>query len=302
MTEEELRTSKRPQPPPPLVDHAHKGMAGKVLCLAGSEIMPGAAILTVRGAQRAGAGLVTLATFDKSIIHAAAIAAPEAVYLDLSRTRDLVAGRLPSQLSSREDDARVAGPGLGKGGRTDELIRRLLEDEFDGPLVLDADGLNVIHDTPEVLAGCHGYLVVTPHSGEGARLLGIDTLPTDWEGRLDCAKSIARASTSTCVLKGYATVVTDGERSYVNGSGNSALATAGSGDVLSGVIGAYMAASRKAQNPDWGLFDAVCSAVYVHGLAGDLAAKEMGRRAVTASSVIQFLGLAQLELEQGTER
>ena len=302
MTAEQNGTSQFALHPPALAETAHKGDAGRVLCLAGSETMPGAAILTIRAAQRAGAGLVTLATFDKALILTAAAIAPEAVFIDLSRSKDLVAGRLPAQLANRNDDARVAGPGLGKGGRTDELIRRLLEDDFCGPMVLDADGLNVIRGTPEVLATCHGELVVTPHPGEAARLLGRETLPSDDAGRLDCAKEIARASAAICVLKGHHTVITDGERTHVNRTGNAALATAGSGDVLSGVIGAYLASCKQAQCADWGVFEAVCSAVHVHGLSGDMAAAEIGRRAVTASVVIKFLGKAQLELEGGATR
>lgn len=283
----------RALPAPELGEEAHKGTAGRLLCLAGSETMPGAAILLMRAAGRAGAGLVTLATFDRAIINTAAVAMPEAVYLDLSRSRDLIAGRIPSQLLERNDDVRIAGPGLGKGGRTDELVRRLLEDDFDGPLLLDADGLNVIGDTPEVLAGASGDLVVTPHGGEAARLLGVESIPTDPQGRMETALCIAQSTNGICVLKGHETVVTDGERVYVNDTGNPGMATAGAGDVLAGVIGAYLATSRHYGKADWGTFEAVCSAVHVHGLAGDLAAKDMGCRSVMASSIIDYLCQAQ---------
>lgn len=290
-------TSEKPSSPPALPLTAHKGIAGRVLCIAGSETMPGAAVLTLRGAQRGGAGLVTLATFDKALISPAAIAAPEAVFIDLSRSKDLVAGRLPCQFANRPDHVRVAGPGLGKGGRTDELVRRLVCDDFDGPLVLDADGLNVIHSTPEVLAECHGSLIVTPHPGEAARLLGENQIPDDDAGRLEAAKAIARSSMGICVLKGYHTVVTDGERSYVNGTGNPGMATAGAGDVLTGLLGAYLARTVVIDTPGWGVFEAVCSAVYAHGLAGDLAAKALGQQAVTASGILEYLAGAQLEME-----
>lgn len=291
--------STQPLPAPDLPLDAHKGSAGRVLVMAGSETMPGAAILVLRAAQRAGAGLVTLATFDKAIIHAAAIAAPEAVYVDLSRSKDLIAGRMPSQLQGRDDDVRVAGPGLGRGGRTDELVRRLIADDFEGPLVLDADALNIVHHTPEVLAQTAGDLVLTPHPGEAARLLGVESLPSDPEGRVECAQRIARASSSVCVLKGHGTVVTDGERTHVNSTGNPGMATAGSGDVLSGVVGAYLAASRQAAREGWGVFEAVRSAVHVHGLAGDLAARALGQRAVVASAIIDHLPRAQMEHREG---
>lgn len=295
-------TSKPPPPPPALPITAHKGIAGRVLCVAGSENMPGAAILTLKGAQHGGAGLVTLATFDRTIIAPTAGAAPEAVYIDLSRSKDLVAGRLPWQFKDRQDHVRLAGPGLGKGGRTDELIRRMICDDFDGPLVLDADGLNVIEGTPEVLAACQGTLVVTPHPGEAARLLGVSRISGDSEDRIEAARSIAQASSGICVLKGHQTVVTDGELTYVNSTGNPGMATAGAGDVLTGLLGAYLATCCQMQREDWTIFDAVCSAVYVHGLAGDLAAKSLGQRALTASGIVQFLSSAQLQLEVEGDR
>lgn len=292
----------RPLAPPPLGELAHKGTAGRVLVLAGCETMPGAAILVVRAAQRAGAGLVTLATFDKAAIHATAIAVPEAVYLDLSRSKDLIAGRLPAQLAGREDDVRLVGCGLGRGGRTDELVRRLVNDDFAGPLVIDADGLNVVHDTPEVLAACGGVLVVTPHPGEAARLLGMSAIPSNDEGRVECARQIARDADAICVLKGHRTVITDGERVAVNPTGNPGMATAGSGDVLTGVIGAFLASSVQQPGPQWSAFEAVRSAVWVHGRAGDLAAEELGCRAVIASSIVDLLCKAQCELSSSRAR
>ncbi len=292
---------RRTQPLPPLAQDAHKGTAGRILCLAGSETMPGAAILVVRAAQRAGAGLVTLATFDRSIITSTSIAAPEAVYLDLSRSKDLVAGRLPTQLNGRDDDVRLAGPGLGKGGRTDELMRRLIADDFDGPLVLDADGLNVIREFPEILPEARCQLVVTPHPGEAARLLGCERLPADEAGRIDCALRIASSTSSICVLKGHGTVVTDGERVFVSSTGNPGMATAGSGDVLTGVVAAYLASCRRQECEEWGHFEAVCSAVHVHGLAGDLAAEQEGQRGMIASSLLDYLCNAQERFDESAD-
>lgn len=287
----------QPVPPPQLPPEAHKGTAGRVLCLAGSETMPGAALLVVRSAQRAGAGLVTLASFERSLIQSAAVAAPEAVHLDLSRSRDLIAGRLPAQLAGRDDHARVAGPGLGRGGRTDELVRRLVTDEYEGALVLDADGLGVVEGAPEVLATCRGPLVVTPHPGEAARLLGCDSIGSEPEERREAALAIARATSGICVLKGHGTVVTDGERVVVSGTGNPGMATAGAGDVLVGILGAYLALTRSLPTDGWGPFEATLAAVHVHGLAGDLAAERLGRRAVTASSITEHLCLAQQRFE-----
>jgi hydroxyethylthiazole kinase-like uncharacterized protein yjeF len=178
----------------------------------------------------------------------------------------------------------------------------MISADFEGSLVLDADGLNVVEGIPEVLAECSGDLVVTPHPGEAARLLGLDRLSSDPQVRRESAQSIARSAAGICVLKGHQTVVTDGERTYVNPTGNPGMATAGAGDVLTGVLGAYLATCRQLRDPDWTVFDAICAAVYVHGLAGDLAAESLGQRAVTASSIIDFLSKAQLELEPEADR
>ena len=288
----------RVRPAPPLDALAHKGRAGHVLCFAGSETMPGAAILILRAAQRAGAGLVTLATFDGRIIYSVAAAVPEAVYLDLSRSRDVIERGLPPKLVSRSDHVRVVGPGLGQGERTADLVQHLAEDEFKGPMVLDADALNVLGSRPEALAARRGPLVITPHPGEAARLTGVKEIPEDDEGRLECAGQIARSAKAFCVLKGHRTIVTDGERSYVNPTGNPGMATAGAGDVLVGILGAYLASATLQGSETWGIFDAICASVYLHGLAGDLAAAELGQRAVIASSLVDFLSAAQRELEE----
>ena len=286
-----------PEPPPPLALDAHKGVAGRLLCVAGSETMPGAASLVARAAVSAGAGLVTLAVFDRGYINPITVAVPEAVFVDLSRSKDLIAGRLPEQLAWRADHARVVGPGLGRGGRTDELVRRIVSDDFAGPLVLDADGLNVIGGTPEVLAECRGALVLTPHAGEAARLLARERIAQDEEGRIDAARTLARAAQAICVLKGRGTIVTDGERVYINGTGNPGMATAGAGDVLTGILGAYLAYCHVLAAPHWTVFDAVCAGVHVHGLAGDLAAERLGCRGVSASRLIDHLCEAQRRFE-----
>ena len=284
--------------PPALARDAHKGDAGRLLCIAGSETMPGAAALILRAAMNSGIGLAHLAVFDRSLIPSTSAHVPEAVYLDLSRSKDLIAGRLPAQLVGRSDHVWVVGPGLGQGGRTDELVRRIVQSEFNGPMVLDADGLNVIGDTPEVLSAFAGELVLTPHPGEAARLLGVESIPRSDEGRLECATQISRSASGICVLKGHRTVVTDGSRVYVNESGNAGMATAGAGDALCGVLGAYLASVVTSGSADWTWFDAACSAVNVHGLAGDLAAKRLGERAVTASRILEFLPEAQQVLRQ----
>ena len=274
-----------PRPPPDLPRDAHKGLAGRVLCLCGSREMPGAAILAARAAQRGGAGLVAVACADPELLSIVPAAAPEAVLVDLSSGRRRLAGRA--------DHARLAGPGLGATPRTRRLVRALLADGSQAPLVLDADALNVLGTAIGDLRSHRGPVVVTPHPGEAARLLGRE-LPADARGRSDAAREISTRSGAICVLKGAGTVVAEGERVYVNATGNPGMATAGAGDVLAGLLAAYLAACSTGLDPAWTPFEATRAAVHVHGLAGDLARRELGERALVASDLVAFLGAAQL--------
>jgi hydroxyethylthiazole kinase-like uncharacterized protein yjeF len=277
-----------PIPPPDLEACAHKGQAGRLLCLCGSVAMPGAAQLVLRSAQRAGAGLVTLAVFQPEVIKSVSPGAPEATFLDLSRSKALFAERLPKEIDAHLHDVRVAGPGLGTGGSTRALTAALVNSDFKGPLVLDADALTVSATEPADLTACQGPLVITPHPGEATRLLG-RPVPQDDAGREEVAKELAATTGSICVLKGAGTVISDGEVVFRNGTGNAGMATAGSGDVLAGILAAYLCCCTEGFTP----MDAACAAVFVHGLAGDLACDEKGVRGVVATDLIDFLPAAQ---------
>jgi NAD(P)H-hydrate epimerase len=257
--------------------------------------MPGAAILCARAAARAGAGLVTLAVFARETLVAVAAAAPETIFLDLSR-----AGLDPAALiRERAHDARVIGPGLGRSERARTLVRALVADAFEGPLVLDADGLNLIAPRPELCRERRGASVLTPHPGEAARLLG-RAIPADERGRMESARELAVRAGAICVLKGKGTVISDGERVHVNTTGNPGMASGGTGDVLAGILGAYLAQAHLGATPDFGPWEAVLAAVHVHGLAGDLAARARGERGLIASDLIEHLPAAQrLHAEAG---
>jgi NAD(P)H-hydrate epimerase len=273
-----------PRPPPALALDAHKGDAGRILLFCGSADMPGAAVLAARSAQRAGAGLVTVACLDADLRTIVPVAAPEAVLLDPS-----------GGLDGRADHVRVVGPGLGATPRTRELVLSLLADGFEGGWVLDADALNVIAGEIEVLAARRGPMVIAPHPGEAERLLG-RRIPSDDAGRTATAQELSRRSRAVCCLKGHRTVVAEGERVYLNETGNPGMATAGAGDVLAGILAAYLAPCVLGDDSSWTPFDAAASAVHVHGLAGDLAAAEVGRRGLVASDLIRFLPSAQARL------
>lgn len=283
---------------PRLERDAHKGDAGRVLCLCGSETMPGAAILVLRAAQRAGAGLVTLGCLDRSLLAAVPPAVPEAVYADWSGE-----GGGADPLAGRDDHARLAGPGLGDTPRTRAWVERLLAARTEAPLALDADALNAWRGEPERLADCGAPLVITPHPGEASRLLGSE-VPRDPQGRVEAALELSRRTRAVCCLKGSGTVVADAgvagphERVQVNATGNPGMATAGSGDVLAGALVACLADCHRATAGPWSPFDAACWAVTVHGLAGDLAARELGVRGVIASDLVAHLPAAENELEQ----
>ena len=278
--------------PPALAPDAHKGDAGRLLVLCGSRAMPGAALLVARAAQRAGAGLVTVACLDPELMELVPRAAPEALLLELAERS------VTRLLRERRDDARVVGCGLGDTPRTRRVLAALLDADFRGPTVLDADALNALDGEPQRLRSAPGRCVVTPHPGEAARLLG-RVIPADHEGRVVAAAELAEQSGAIVCLKGRNTVVTDGTSHYVNTTGNPGMATAGSGDVLAGIVGAYLA--QRTQGGDWTPFAAACAAVHAHGLAGDLAAAEVGERGLIASDLVESLPAAQLRRADGSE-
>jgi len=269
---------------------AHKGTFGKLLIVAGSRGMTGAAALASRSALRSGAGLVTVAT-PETVQPIVALAEPCYTTLplpdadgtlDITAANELVA-RLPDY------DAVACGPGLGTGPGTIETLRLLLTAQTPGstlrPTVIDADGLNTlcrIRDWPRT---CVGPKILTPHPGEMRRLWNAtirDPLPKD---RIDQATALAERTGCIVVLKGAGTVVTDARRVYVNPTGNPGMATGGSGDVLTGVITALCG-----QHLD--PFDAAVLGVYVHGLAGDLAAEALGTVSLIATDIIEHLPAA----------
>lgn len=270
-----------PKAPPDLPIDAHKGVAGRVLVVAGSEWMPGAAILSARAAQRAGAGLVGVVVRHETVKHALPITAPEAVMID-ARTLKFESGAW---------HAGLVGPGLGLDASASSIFARVVA-ELEAPLVLDADALTLLAHEPSLATARTRPTVLTPHTGEAARLIG-SALRTGAEGRLAAAREIALKTRSICCLKGPRTVVTDGERVYVNTTGDHTLATAGSGDVLAGILVAYLALVTTLPDSGWTAFDAAARAVFVHGRSGDLCRAARVSRSVIASDLIEMLSRAQ---------
>lgn len=268
-------------------DEGHKGSFGSVLIVAGSRGMSGAACLAGLGALRGGAGLVTVAVAEgiQNVV-----AALESSYLTVALTEDgdgRISRLAAAEVLSRSQDvtAVAIGPGWGKSPDLTELAGFLYAN-VERPLVVDADALNALASLP---GGCPAApagrpRILTPHPGEFARLLKTDTRAVQRD-RESLAAEFARKHGVVIVLKGHRTVVTDGQRAAINTTGNSGMATGGTGDVLTGLLAALLA---QGMSP----FDAAHLAVHLHGLAGDLAAAELSKPGLIASDLPRYLGKA----------
>jgi len=264
---------------------AHKGDFGKVCIVAGSVGMSGAAALAGRSALRAGAGLVRVAV-PKSILPIVAAIEPSYTTIPLEDAAGQISKKAVSQLIIAADDNDVMAFGCGVG--ISAAVRSVLEallglDNL--RMIIDADGLNNLSRIKDWPQKTKAKVVLTPHQGEMARLwqgLFRDQPPNERES---LAIQFAKRTNSTTVLKGSGTVVTDAKQIYVNTTGNPGMASAGSGDVLTGVITALMGQGMSD-------FDAAVYGVYVHGLAGDIAAEKLGQISLMATDIIDCLARA----------
>jgi len=279
---------------PPREDDAHKGDFGHVLLVAGSPGKAGAAILGARAAVRAGAGLVTVAV-PEPILNPVDLGSLESMTLGLpaGASGQLAAEAAGAVLAAAKGKAVVAlGPGLGQEPETASAIRRMVL-AAEPPVVLDADGINALAGRAGELRGRKGPTVLTPHPGELGRLLGISTADVQAD-RLAAVRRAAQETGAVVVLKGSRTLIAMSDQSgdadvWVNPTGNPGMASGGSGDVLTG-----LAAGLIAQREAYGLevLDAVLLAVYLHGLAGDLAVRATGENALAAGDLVESLGAA----------
>lgn len=266
---------------PPRPADSNKGNFGRVLVVAGSRGMSGAAVLSGRAALRAGAGLVYLAV-PEAIWPVVAAADPCYLTVPLPHDEQGRLGDVADALleTAAGKDVLAVGPGLGRSPRLTNLVGRLLA-ETAVPLILDADGLNALEGQTERLRDRQAPLLLTPHPGEFGRLLSIspNTVQADREG---LAVRFAAEQGVLLVLKGHHTLVTDGRRLYRNTTGNPGLATGGTGDVLTGMIAALMGQGLEP-------FTAAQLGVHLHGLAGDLARDAVGEVSLIASDVLEYL-------------
>jgi NAD(P)H-hydrate epimerase len=265
---------------PPRAADSHKGDFGRVLLIGGSRAMPGSVSLSGMAALRSGAGLVTLAV--PAACHSI-VAGFEPSYMAASMAADsegrLNATALPEIRKLIERATVIAiGHGLGQSADVTELVTTLFR-EVSAPMVVDADGLNALAARRDALADHAGPRVLTPHPGEFARLTGASGPP---KARIGAATALAAQASIVVLLKGQGTVIADGARHVINSTGNPGMATGGTGDVLTGIIAALLAQGLAP-------FEAAQLGAHIHGLAGDLAAAELGEVSLIASDLIRFL-------------
>lgn len=248
---------------------SYKGDFGKVLVVAGSVGMAGAAMLCGKAAVKSGSGIVRFAV-PEELFHILQLGVPEATCL----VRDF-----ENVVNIHDYEAITLGSGIGINKTNISVIKKVLN-EYTGKLILDADGLNCVmrYSLYGNLKQSKADIILTPHLGEAARLLEVEKIRE--EERKDAAKEIQNAFNTIVVMKGANTFVVDDSKIYINNTGNPGMATGGSGDVLSGII-----AGLAAQGYD--AYDAAKIGVYVHGLAGDLCAEEIGEIGMTAMDICE---------------
>jgi len=278
---------------PPRPPDSHKGDFGLALVVGGSRGMAGAVALAGMAALRGGAGLVRLAVPEVCL---ETVASLEPSYMTVPLPCDRggrISWRARGKIVELAEPADVVacGPGLGRSAGLDALVSGLYM-RLGKPMVVDADGLNALSARREVLGRAGGARILTPHPGEFARLLGRDrVLATEREA---AAVELAGRCRVVLVLKGYRTLITDGRQRATNTTGNPGMATGGSGDVLTGLITAL--ACQKLPP-----FAAAQLGVFLHGLAGDLAAAELGQEAMIASDLVRFVPAAMKEYRHAAE-
>lgn len=250
--------------------YKHKGDYGRALIAAGSRGFTGAAYIAAEAAVRSGCGLVTIASCEE-VRNSLSIRVTEAMTIDLEDAEEF-------NRFLRLGDAVAVGPGLGNNEKTLSAVRSAIE-AVKGTLIIDADGINVLAGNLELLKKARGNIIITPHLGEMSRLTGL-SIENIRENRLDVAKDFAKKYKVIVVLKGYQTVITDGNTVYINPAGNSSMASGGMGDCLTGIITSFAAQGLNS------LAAALCG-TYIHGYIGEKLSEKM--YSVNASHIIEKL-------------
>ncbi len=263
-------------------ESSNKGAFGKVLVFGGSVGKPGAAALAGQAALRAGAGLVTVATAANALPTIAASMCELMTEPLLETDQGTIARQKISSIIDRKTIVAI-GPGVTTHEETSAFVRDVVR-SAEIPVVVDADGLNAFAGHTDDLRGNGRPIIITPHPGEMARLTGRDVSYIT-ENRVDVARDFATGQKVYVVLKGFRTVIATPDGSlYVNPTGNPGMATGGTGDILTGMITGILAQEHLGD-----FVERLCLAVYLHGLAGDLAAEELGEESLVATDLLRYL-------------
>ncbi len=270
--------------------NSHKGSFGHQLNICGCYLMPGAAVISAKAALRTGAGLVKCA-FPKSIYPVMTSNLTQPIFRPLCENEEKTVsiGAL-NDITQELDwaDSIVLGCGLGNNDDTQVITGQVIKTS-EVPVVLDADGINAVTNFIDILVDKKAPLIITPHPAEMARLIGEDISYVQ-SNRIDVAKAFAKENDIIVVLKGANTVVTDGKSVFVNTTGNPGMAMGGTGDMLSGMLGAFIAQGIEP-------LCAAQAAVYIHGLCGDVTASELSQRGMTVDDMLSILGAVMSEFE-----
>ncbi|MDO5422860.1 MAG: NAD(P)H-hydrate dehydratase [Eubacteriales bacterium] len=268
---------------PPRHKDSNKGTYGKALIVAGTKNMSGAAFMAAKAAYRTGAGLVRILTEESNRVCLQTLL-PEAIMDTLTTSPEAMQPQEADSFTALEAvhwaKAACIGPGYGTLPWKKELLIQMLH-HLRGPLVLDADGLNLLADESEILETIPVPVILTPHPGEMARLLhcAVGDVTGD---PISVCRDFAKAHKVICVLKGARTVISDGEEAWINETGNDGMATGGSGDVLAGIITGLLAQGCAP-------LQAAILGVFVHGMGGDLAKEKSSARGMLAGEIIEAL-------------
>lgn len=270
--------------------NSHKGTFGHQLNICGSYLMPGAAVICASSALKTGVGLLKC-VFPKSLYPVMTTHLTQPIFRPVCENEEktLSIGAVNDIISEIEwADSVVIGCGIGNNDDTQVIVGQVIKSSLK-PVVLDADGINAVSSFIDIIKDKKAPLIITPHPAEMARLIREDTDYVQ-RHRIDVAKAFAAENDVIVVLKGADTVVTDGDRVLVNTTGNPGMAMGGTGDMLSGMIGSFLAQGMAP-------LEAAASAVYIHGVCGDITAKEISQSGMTADDMISLLGALMSEFE-----
>lgn len=270
--------------------NSNKGTFGRQLNICGSYLMPGAAVICAKASLKTGVGLLESA-FPKSVYPVMTAHMTQPIFKPLCENEEktLSIGAI-SDITSAVNlaDSIVIGCGIGNNDDTQVITGQVIKTS-NVPVVLDADGINAVVPFIDIIRDKNAPLVMTPHPGEMARLIG-ETVDYVQQNRIDVAKAFAKENDIILVLKGANTVVTNGREVFVNTTGNPGMAMGGTGDMLSGMIGSFIAQGIEP-------FEAAKSAVFIHGYCGDITAGELSERGMTVDDMLSLLGALMSEFE-----